>query len=278
MEAKTVNFQRKLTGQEVCLEITGATLLDADEARSLPSEPIGIRRCGTWYWLRSPGEIDGAEKFVYSDGVVSSTGASMTHKFGIRPALEYHNAKMLELKVGEVLTQGKDAYYVIPGNKLLIKKCISSCSFVEDDIPTILNDYHTSLAKKTVDIWMAVKGFGLSPQDAPISGGLSVKTGTGEFVGFFDSSLNHTEYLRLKYTADNESGELYMSENGDISVKKDGKDYRYAYGEPLDDPIWTDILSREIASQLGLNQSDLQTALLVNAKLDHDAAVASMSV
>jgi len=60
-------------------------LLSLYEVRQYMTE--NERKSNSWWWLRSPGNIQNHAAVVHSDGVVSTRGNNVDYGYGVRPVL-----------------------------------------------------------------------------------------------------------------------------------------------------------------------------------------------
>ena len=127
------------------LEFSGATLLSADEAKSLLTEQE--RRYILTWWLRTPGQYSNCVCYVFFDGKINSYGSNINRDYSIRPALIISN--LGEFKVGDIFSIG-DCYFKIisPTRAWLYKQDIGIHSF---DVTT--TTYEFSLVRKSVNAW-----------------------------------------------------------------------------------------------------------------------------
>lgn len=132
------------------LDVTGATLLTAEEAKTLPKEILAI---GKWWWLQSPGYCSNHAADVCSDGSVNYHGYGVSSTNAVRPTLEIQNLEASNLNIGDVFRFGNKNFEIISDTKALCTESIGKCFFREDWQAEDANDYETSDVKTFVDDW-----------------------------------------------------------------------------------------------------------------------------
>ena len=137
----------KLTTMPCELEITGATLLSVEEAKTLLT--VEDRACGWWWWLRSPGYFEDSVVDVDEDGLVHALGGTVRgYSVGVRPVLRIANLECSNLEIGDKFCFGNEYFKVISANLAL---CNSIVGYTRFDAKS--NDYEDSEIKKYVDHW-----------------------------------------------------------------------------------------------------------------------------
>lgn len=138
---------KKLVLEPCEVEITGATLLTVDEAKTLLTEEN--RACGSWWWLRSPGNNPNCAAFVSASGYVFALGDFVYYNFGgVRPALQIANLAQSNLKIGDEFYFDTYRFKVISDSLALCNSLIGYARFDENS-----NDYSKSKIKAYVDAW-----------------------------------------------------------------------------------------------------------------------------
>lgn len=133
------------------LEITGATLLSAKEAKNLNKE---ILKADENWWLRSCGHRDGLAACVFGDrGYADYFGYLVNYSYGVRPALEISNLESSNLKIGDTITFGEHDFTIISDKYALCNEIVDKRVFREDYVAEDANDYEASDIKKFVDDW-----------------------------------------------------------------------------------------------------------------------------
>ena len=129
------------------IEISGATLLTADEVKSLLT--INDRACELWWWLRSPGHGQHDAATVDDDGSVHAYGDNVSHgSVGVRPALQIANLECSNLEIGDKFCFGNEYFKVISANLALCDLIVGYTRFDASS-----NDYARSEIKAYVDHW-----------------------------------------------------------------------------------------------------------------------------
>lgn len=155
LEAYIERFRREVEKEpkSIVPEITGITLLAAEEARALPGD---IRSIGKSWWLRSPGYYDYYAEFVYSDGLVCQIGDFVHFEHGVRPALVF-NPESSNLSEGDHFEAAGHTWTVIAKNKALCDGIIGKCAFRANYRTVNANNFETSDIKKFLDKWFEQK-------------------------------------------------------------------------------------------------------------------------
>lgn len=145
MKAKV---EKIVTVHEPCeIEITGATLLTVDEAKSLLT--INDRACESWWWLRSPGNNQLYAAYVRDDGSVYAYGLRVdSDGVGVRPALKIENLALPNLKIGDTFCFCGERFKLISARLALCETIIGLSIFDKSS-----NDYDRSEIKAYVDQW-----------------------------------------------------------------------------------------------------------------------------
>ena len=135
----------KLVREPCEIEITGATLLTVDEAEQLLTKKD--RACGSWWWLRSPGDYQDYAVDVDEDGFVYACGGIVNgYGVGVRPALRIDNLESTNLKIGDEFYIGEQQFKII---SYYLALCNSIVGYTRFDAKS--NDYETSEIKAYVD-------------------------------------------------------------------------------------------------------------------------------
>lgn len=138
------------TELELNLEITGATLLTAEEAEKLPER---LRKHIYGWWLQSCGCRSDYAACVYPDGVVSHDGDYVCFYYDVRPVLIISNLESSGLKIGDTFNFGDKQFEIISNNKAFCLTHIGTDVFKQDLNVLNANDYEKSDVKKFVDNW-----------------------------------------------------------------------------------------------------------------------------
>lgn len=113
----------KLVREPCELEITGATLLTVDEARNLLT--VEDRACGSWWWLRSPGDCQISAVNINEAGSVYAIGDNVYNdSVGVRYALRIANLESSDLKIGDKFCYGQKYFKVISEHLALCEAVI----------------------------------------------------------------------------------------------------------------------------------------------------------
>ena len=134
----------KFTPAEI--EFSGATLLSADEAKTLLTKEE--RKYKDSWWLRTPGYFSNCACIVYHYGDVYDDGYSVSFgNFGIRPALQISN--LGSFNVGDIFSIGKYYFKIIsPELAWMYLQDIG-----KDYFDNKSNNYETSHVKEIVNSW-----------------------------------------------------------------------------------------------------------------------------
>ena len=138
---------------EINLKITGATLLNVDEARNLLT--ADERAYSNWWWLRTPGYFLFCSIEVNPDGSVNRNGNYVNDSsVCVRPALTIENLDSSNLKIGDTFKIKEYEFRVISANLAwLYRQDIGNCTFHKELEADDVNDYEKSDIKKFVDEW-----------------------------------------------------------------------------------------------------------------------------
>ena len=144
------------TIQPIELDITGITLLSAEEAKEVPEDLRVIRE---WWWLRSPGYYAYRASLVTNDGYVDTDGHTVDdHDNAVRPALRVSNLNSVNLQIGDEVALADHTWTVIPGGMALMNDIIGYYPFRKDWQAEDANDYEKSDVKKYLEAWAKEKG------------------------------------------------------------------------------------------------------------------------
>lgn len=137
------------------LEITGVTLLSADEATRLSEDTLKL---GEKWWLSSPGDHILAAACVHSNGYVYLAGGHVAEKRGVRPALQISDKTPVDC--GEKIRIAGETWTAVSDNLVLCDKIIAQHSFrqVYKSAYKNANVYAASDVKKWLDAWAREKG------------------------------------------------------------------------------------------------------------------------
>lgn len=113
-----------------------------------------------------------------------------------------------------------------------------------------------------------------SAKSAPDKAGFTIpddmKFGRGTFTSMSDSNLNLTEYYELPYTSKTGNGKVYVSENGNISVARDGVDHRYLFGEQISDSEQAAQMTSLLEKHSGYKMDNIIEAARINGDIARD--------
>lgn len=138
-----------LVRKPIELDITGATLLSVDEAKTLLSERE--RACMTWWWLRSPGHRRSIAAAVHFSGSISANGRHVNDFLvAVRPALQVTHLASTNRKIGDIFYFDGERFKIISDHLAFCESTIGHMRFDATN-----NDYETSEIKKYVDNWFA---------------------------------------------------------------------------------------------------------------------------
>lgn len=134
------------------VQVTGATLLTAEEAERVPEDILS--KDGAW-WLSSPSVLtqwNTYVEYVDIDGIIDTVGYRAYARLGVRPALNI-NLLSSSLKVGDKFLIGEYTFDVISENKALCSNLIGNSVFRSDFSAADVNNYEVSDIKKDIDEW-----------------------------------------------------------------------------------------------------------------------------
>lgn len=135
------------------LEITGITLLSAEEAKQLDNELLRKSKLGFW-WLRSPGDYGIGAAFVDGDyGLVNAHGLSVLDEFGVRPALRISNLSSFNFHINDKFDFAGYTWTIISNDYALCDDYIGEHCFRKEWKAKDANDYEASDIKKYIENW-----------------------------------------------------------------------------------------------------------------------------
>ena len=140
----------KIITEEQTLDISGATLLSAEEAEKYNNR---IKRINYAWWLRSPGTHGKYAACVFGEsGYVYDNGDFVSGTLGVRPALIV-NLKSSNFEIGDRFDFANYTWTIISGEYALCDDIVGECVFREDWKEKGANVYEASDVKKYGDDW-----------------------------------------------------------------------------------------------------------------------------
>lgn len=142
------------TTQEIDVDVTGITMLSAEEAKEVDKN---TRCIGDSWWLRSLGLGDFRAANVDYDGFVNGYGLVYS-AYGVRPALQIHNLVSSNLRIGDRFMLVDEQWIVISKDKVLCDRAVGRMPFCEGRKAPDANDYEKSDVKVWLEKWALEKG------------------------------------------------------------------------------------------------------------------------
>lgn len=139
----------KITTTAWPIYITGATLLTAEEAETLPDR-LKPKSAGVW-WLRSDG--NSPVSVILADGRMYEVNSWYSAMCAVRPALRLKNMRKSTFTIGDVFLFGNKRFEIISEDLAFCVDEIGKCQYRCHETAQDAYDYDASDVKKFVDAW-----------------------------------------------------------------------------------------------------------------------------